>query len=733
MYPANLCRQSSRHHASGDESKRELPNKLIDKDRVRRSLGQSSPPPAACQTVIRVVAFAGDVRCPRYRYRVTKPQPKRRKHTGYGVRLVRGPFLKLPPHPDHTEDAGELIAYAARLKKDGIPLAADFFSGAGGLSLGLEEAGFKVILSADHEPFAIRTHAHHFGGMSVDWDLSDPDVVERVSDLVVQANIDLVAGGPPCQPFSKAGRSMIRYRVQAGLRDPHDERRDLWRSFLEIIERSRPRAVLMENVPDMALDREMFILRSMVEALEQIGYSVEERVVDAWRYGVPQFRQRLILVALRDNVQFRFPTETEERVSVWTAIGDLPEVEGGWRPEGGEHGWAEYDGPITKFQREMRAKVSSADRHKVFDHITRPVREDDRQVFESMTHATKYTDLSKEHQRYRSDIFDDKYNRLNENDLSRTITAHIAKDGYWYIHPRQSRTLTVREAARLQTFPDHFRFDGPPSAAFRQIGNAVPPRLGNVMGTAIRECLDNPQDAGISTKQTSELLAKWWRKKNREEALPWLRSNSRWLVIAGEELLDRASRPMVREVWKLLQKNDKPWSLKPKQLDDFSENLKFLTENSGREQRAERVLQYVDRLKKNPQVLDGTSEELRAVLGVAESVADLAVLAVPREAPSDKEADPDEPVLVTKGVLRVAGRFQDNLDVERRNRMTDGRLAVARMIGMGERSRAAHLGLIELANLWCRPTNPVCSECPLNEHCAQGQRQRSTNPTLYDW
>lgn len=663
---------------------------------------------------------------------MTKPQSKPRKHKGYGVRLVRGPFLKLPPHTDHTEDVDTLVAYAKRLKAAGTPLAADFFSGAGGLSLGLEQAGFKVILSADHEPFAIRTHAHHFGGMSVDWDLSDPKVVERAAELVVAAGIDLVAGGPPCQPFSKAGRSMLRYRVQAGLRDPHDERRDLWRSFLEIIERSRPRAVLMENVPDMALDREMFIIRSMVEELEQIGYSVEERVVDAWRYGVPQFRQRLILVALRDNVEFRFPAETEEKVSVWTAIGDLPEVEGGWRPEGGEYGWAEYAGPVTKFQREMRARVPASDQHKVFDHITRPVREDDRQAFESMTHATKYTDLSKEHQRYRGDIFDDKYNRLNENDLSRTITAHIAKDGYWYIHPRQSRTLTVREAARLQTFPDNFRFDGPPSAAFRQIGNAVPPRLGYVMGQAIRESLDEPRDAGISTKKTAELLAKWWLKKDREEALPWLRSGSRWLVIAGEELLDRASRTLLRQGWKLLQRHDQPWALRSAQQKRFADELAFLTENSGREQRADRLLALANQLKKNSAALDGSVDEVRAALGVAESVADLAVLAVPRESREDREAGPEEPVLVTKGVLRVASRFQGNLDVERRNRMTDGRLAVARMIGMGELSRSAHLGLIELANLWCRPVNPVCSECPLNSHCNEGHRQRSINPTLYD-
>ena len=149
-----------------------------------------------------------------------------------------------------------------------------------------------------------------------------------------------------------------------------------------------------------------------------------------------------------------WPAESEKRVTLWNAIGDMPEVEGGWRPAGGALGWADYVGPRTEYQRWMRRNVPHADAHKLFDHITRPVREDDRAAFESMTHKTKYTDLAPEYQRYRKDIFDDKYKKLDENDLSRTITAHIAKDGYWYIHPRQPRTLTVREAARLQTFPD---------------------------------------------------------------------------------------------------------------------------------------------------------------------------------------------------------------------------------------------------------------------------------------
>lgn len=675
---------------------------------------------AAAHDFVRVT-FPNSVPPERYRCAVANPGTSpTRKPQSYGVRLVRGPFLKLQPHPAHTEDEAVFLRYAAKLKAEGQLIAADLFSGAGGLSLGLEDGGFKVIFGADHEPFANRTHAHHFGGMSVDWDLSDATTVSKVANLLLEAGVDLIAGGPPCQPFSKAGRSMIRYRVQSGLRDPHDERRDLWRSYLEIIQIVQPRVVIMENVPDMALDREMFILRSMVEELEQDGYSVEERVVDTWRYGVPQFRQRLVLVAIRDNNRFTWPPPEEKKTTVWNAIGDLPEVEGGWRPEGGEYGWAEYSGPKTQFQLQMRSRVSSGDAHKIFDHITRPVRDDDREAFDSMTHDTKYTDLSKEHQRYRGDIFDDKYNRLNENDLSRTITAHIAKDGYWYIHPRQSRTLTVREAARLQTFPDHFRFDGPPSAAFRQIGNAVPPRLGYVLGKAVGEAMSAPEDAGINTRDTAELLAGWMSVRERSLALPWLRSVSRWNFIASELILDRASPRIIRAFWPRIAELPHPKSMDVTKRSEIAEYLVDMASTIGREDRAKKVVALADHLVEYPHSLDGSADEIRKLPGLSEAVADLAVLAVPIKNRQDSgdDNDPEEPVLVTKGVLRVARRFQANT-ADRRNKMTDGRLAVARMIGFGSNSRDAHLALIELANSLCRPSQPVCSQCPLDLYCAK--------------
>ena len=632
--------------------------------------------------------------------------------SAYGVKLVRGPFVRLAPHSEHCGTVDETLALIRSMRDENpdVLFAADLFSGAGGLSLGLRDAGFQVVIGVDHYAEAVETHRHHFPGLTADWDLAEPTRVEEVARLVQEGSIDLVAGGPPCQPFSKAGRSMIRHRVHHGFCDPHDERRDLWRSFLEVVRLSTPRAVLMENVPDMALDKEMFILRSIVEELEELGYSVEERVVDTWRYGVPQFRQRLILIALRDGVAFNWPDETPEKVRVWNAIGDMPPVEGGWRPDGGADGWMEYGTPVTIFQHQMRAGVPKADEHKLFDHITRPVREDDAKAFAIMDSTTRYSELPDEVKRYREDIFDDKYKRLDEDDLSRTITAHIAKDGYWYIHPRQGRTLTVREAARLQTFPDWYRFAGPPSAAFKQIGNAVPPFLGFHLGRAIVAALAEPAKAPCDSRSIAANLNDWWYGRTSLR-VPWLRARTRWQVIAAEILLDRVETEQIRLIWPVLQMSDTPEAATRQ-----DEGLRQIGMVIGREKRVLQLLELADWLTERPGTLDEPALDHTQIPILSEAVADVATLIVPT---GDEDVS-DEPVLVTKGVLRVAGRFWGE-PVNRRNRLTDGRLAVARLIGGGKSARTAHLALIELANTLCRPTEPLCLECPLSQVCQGSQ------------
>ena len=238
------------------------------------------------------------------------PESSERKRSPYSVTLVEGPFVELAPNETACKDVDALSVYAKRLKVQEPGWQPIFSSGAGGLSLGLEEAGFDVILSADIDPFSVGLHRHHFGGLAVDWDLSDPGGnVGSPRRSYVRREIELLAGGPPCRAFSKAGRYVIRHRVQNGLRTLVMSVGSVAVTFSRLCSWPFPPAVVMENVPDMALDRDMFILRSIVEELELLGYTVEERVVETWRYGVHQFRQRLILVGLRDGFQFVWPDD----------------------------------------------------------------------------------------------------------------------------------------------------------------------------------------------------------------------------------------------------------------------------------------------------------------------------------------------------------------------------------------------------------------------------------------
>jgi DNA (cytosine-5)-methyltransferase 1 len=626
------------------------------------------------------------------------------------ARVIRGRALRLASHPDHCGDAEELRTLVRRLRSADPQqlLAADLFAGAGGMSLGLEDAGMRVVFGADFDRDALETHAHHFAGMSVGWDLGDPKKVEEVGRILRAVNIDVLAGGPPCQPFSKAGRSRMRYLVQHGVREPHDRRRDLWQSYLDVVRIARPRAIIMENVPDMALDREMFILRSMVRRLEDWDYSVQARVVDTYRYGVPQFRQRLILVALLGGLDFAWPEESTKKVTLGNAIRDLPEVDPqeGWLTDINRHGWRTYGGPRTEFQRDMRVGMPPTQADRVYDHITRRVREDDAQAFEQLDAKTRYSELPDELKRYRDDIFDDKYKRLDANDLSRTITAHIAKDGYWYIHPEQNRTLTLREAARVQTFPDHFRFAGAPTSAFRQIGNAVPPRLGRAMGSAVAEVLSHGASRLTTpTKATRAALAHWGRRTTNLS--PWLRSRSRWQVVLGDALLGAESSTVIEAVWPILSR----WST-PEDLVADEPTLNEVARWLDKEAAGTAALGLAQTLASEGTSLDDA--HLAVLVGrglLRRSAAELAMIADP---------EGEEPVIANTGALRVAGRFFHGTERWLKNRNSDGRIAVGRLIGFDEESREAQIALIELGSRVCMPKAPECDRCPLVAWCRHG-------------
>ena len=618
--------------------------------------------------------------------------------THYGVPTTKGPVVKLKPHPAACDTVDELEALV-----DGIdtPLAADLFCGAGGFSLGLGRAGFTTVVGVDFDHYALETYRHLFSGMVLERDLSDEDAIAEISDILKGISVTAIIGGPPCQPFSTAGLAMIQKLVEAGARDAYDHRRDLWQSFLEIVARVRPPVVLMENVPEFALSDESIILRLMTGDLERLGYSVHVRLVDAWRYGVPQHRRRLILVAVHGRRLFHWPLETLGIVTVRNAIADLPEVSGGWNEAGGPEGFLAYDGPTNDFQRRAREGVESGESSRIYDHITRPVRGDDKLAFAQMDSSTSYSDLDESLKRYREDIFDDKYKRLDPDDVGRTIIAHIAKDGYGFIHPTQDRTITVREVARLQTFPDRVRFAGPPTAAFRQIGNAVPPLLAERIGEALWEAIEGPEGSGSQTAETSSLLARWYQEHG-PASQPWLAAESPWAVLVGDSLLMGVEMSRVRSIWPLLAPLDTP-----EKLLDATSTVTAIGRRIGRQDAADNLLVLARHFEGRDDSLNDP-EILLDAPDVASTSARLVALA-------DAEGNVDV-LFSRRGVLRVVARFSGTT-VDRVNQRSDGRVEVARMVGAGEDGRLANLAIVELARSVCDPADPECPECPLVSSC----------------
>jgi DNA (cytosine-5)-methyltransferase 1 len=621
----------------------------------------------------------------------------------YGVRMIRGPVVELPPHEaaEDIHDLEDLLSLKGQIRG---PLAADLFCGAGGLSLGLHESGFHVVLGVDNDETAIATHRAHFPGLSLTADLADPDTIREIASTLKRLEVDLIAGGPPCQPFSRAGRSKIRSLVELGTRPSYDERRDLWRSFMEIVEEAQPRAVLIENVPDMALGDDMLVLRRMREELEMLGFTVDARLLDAWKYGVPQHRQRLIVVATREGGTFEWPYECERQTTVNDAIGDLPVVEGGFRhPEGADGAHRYRPGKPGAFQRHAREWPTGELSRSLHDHITRPVRDDDRLAFEQMDATTTYAELDDSLKRYRDDIFVDKYKRLDGNALSRTITAHIARDGYWYIHPEQARTLTIREAARIQTFPDRFRFAGPPSAAFRQIGNAVPPRLGEVIGRQIRAVLDGRSVVRRRNETDRDELVEWWLAQ-QVLARPWLRQPAGVVpAVIGEVLLDRVAPSVATRAWaELGQLRSAPeWKRS-------ANRVAAVAETAGRQARLGRVEAVLEALSSGERPV--TIESVSRLPGVSIAAANNVALAV-------LQADPIVPLAPA---VRVVGKYFGR-DLAS-SRHSHGRMAIAELVGGGDDASQAHLALNEVGALLCRPKRPRCEECPLQAGCRSRER-----------
>lgn len=375
------------------------------------------------------------------------------------------------------------------------PRVLDLFCGAGGLSLGFQRAGCKILGGIDLEKWPVETHHRNFPDCQVKLDPVDISIVEPASLGLPQDGVDILIGGPPCQGFSQVGRAKIRSLGQ------HVEKRRknrLYRQFIRFLDHFQPLYFVIENVNGMSGvgNRRVFndALRELSGGLDGTGYrngiryEVSHRVLRASAYGVPQHRYRLFIIGRRSDcpdlkVTFPDPLDSEP-VTLHDAISDLrclrapvlvPKIKGSL-----SNGGVIQENKIKTYWHEPRNPYQELIRDgqtAVFNHQCRGHNKKDLEIFALLKQGQKYKDLPQELMRYRADIFDDKYRRLKFNDPSPTVTAHMQKDTLAFIHPTQTRSISAREAARIQSFPDSFVFEGPLTKVFRMIGNAVPPLL----------------------------------------------------------------------------------------------------------------------------------------------------------------------------------------------------------------------------------------------------------------
>jgi DNA (cytosine-5)-methyltransferase 1 len=363
------------------------------------------------------------------------------------------------------------------------PIGVDLFAGAGGLSLGFEQAGFEILAAVEYDPIHAATHEYNFPNCAT--------ICRSVADIggdyirsnskIGKRDVDVVFGGAPCQGFSMIGKRALE-----------DPRNRLVYHFVRVVSELKPKYFIFENVRGLTVGEHKKFLREIIAEFQAKGYNVEEayRVLNALNYGVPQDRQRLFLMGARkghslpvypakthevsgDNLDLGFAKPTP---TVWEALGDLPEADD--YEELLERDWVE-----ANFAKPSNyAKLLRSGSGKTRNLLTSSMR-------------TIHTPLSQE--RFKTTAPGavepvSRFLKLDPNGVCNTIRAGTASDHGAFtsprpIHPFSPRCITVREAARLHSYPDWFRFHVTKWHGFRQVGNSVPPLLGQAVGSKLME------------------------------------------------------------------------------------------------------------------------------------------------------------------------------------------------------------------------------------------------------
>lgn len=336
----------------------------------------------------------------------------------------------------------------------------DLFCGCGGLSLGFEEAGYNVLLGIDVWKDALKTYAYnHKHSKILCADMSTLRG-EDVKDVVGDNSVDVIIGGPPCQGFSIAGKRIV-----------DDDRNKLYKGFVRMVEYFKPKAFVMENVPNILSIGDGVVRESIINDFKSLGYTVENKVLTASDYGVPQNRRRAVFVGLmKGNFDFDIPM-VAEKVTTEEALSDLPE-------QSIEDGGKYLVESSSEYQKLMRTNSTGVFNHEVTQHNEQTVR-----IISMVPDGGNYKDLPQELQGTRKVHI--AWTRLNSKRPSITIdTGHRH-----HFHYKWNRVPTVRESARIQSFPDDFIFLCSKTSQYKQVGNAVPPLMAKAIAKQLKKQL----------------------------------------------------------------------------------------------------------------------------------------------------------------------------------------------------------------------------------------------------
>jgi DNA (cytosine-5)-methyltransferase 1 len=414
----------------------------------------------------------------------------------------------------------------------------DVFAGAGGLSEGFFRKGFRFIAHIEKDMHASRTletralyHNLTNNGMSdlyysylkgdVSRDLlfeetkefsedissgvfnveisekTEKPLIKKIQEGMKEQHIqkvDVMIGGPPCQAYSITGRS----------RDPHrmedDPRNYMYHHYITFLKTFKPDIFIFENVPGIFTAKNGSIFQDMLKRIQDLGYVAEPEILDAADFFVLQKRKRVVLIGWRPECGFEYPEfpSKEHKYYVGGVLADLPHL----HPGDGCEGVQEYTGSPSQYLMEsgIRAKKDV-----LIQHIARRHNERDREIYrraikiwETEKRRIRYSELPEKLKTHRNQkSFEDRF-KVVAGDLpsAHTVVAHISKDGHYYVHPdiNQARSLTVREVARIQSFPDNYKFEGPRTAQYIQIGNAVPPLMSEKIAEHVKHMLGGDQD-----------------------------------------------------------------------------------------------------------------------------------------------------------------------------------------------------------------------------------------------